>query len=97
MPVSRYRKDNIISKPSRLSTTEGITRIRNGISNGTITTSEMVLSQSQRLDHLAGQYYGDGRYWWVIAIASGIGWALQVPPGTRILIPDDLAAVLEVA
>jgi hypothetical protein len=97
MPVSRYRKDNIILNPKRLATAEAVTRIRNSIANGTITTSELTLSEGQRLDHLAGKYYGDGRYWWVIAIASGIGWGLQVPPGTRILIPNDLNSLLEVA
>jgi nucleoid-associated protein YgaU len=42
----------------------------------------------ERLDTIAGVAYGDGRYWWVLAAASNIGWGLQVPPGTIIRIPD---------
>jgi len=37
---------------------------------------------------LAGQYYGDGKYYWLIAAASNIGWCTQIPPNTRIVIPD---------
>jgi hypothetical protein len=33
-------------------------------------------------------YYGNGRYAWIIAAASDIGWMLQVPPGTYIRVPD---------
>jgi len=41
-----------------------------------------------RLDALAGVLYGEGRYWWVLAAASNVGWSLQVPPGTIITVPD---------
>jgi len=48
----------------------------------------MTIQGLARLDQLAGQIYGNGSYWWAIAAASDIGWGLQVPPGTRLLIPD---------
>ena len=48
----------------------------------------MILRERERLDVLAGQIYGDARYWWVLAAASDIGWGLQVPPGTLIRIPQ---------
>ena len=57
---------------------------------GQIATRELVLVEGQRLDQIAGRLYGDGRYWWVIAATSGIGWGLQVPPGTRLLVPTDI-------
>jgi hypothetical protein len=94
MAVSRYQKDTIISTPQRLSTAEAVPRIRRAVAAGTLATRELVLTEGQRLDNLAGSLYGDGRLWWVIAAASGIGWWLQAPPGTRILIPVDINAVM---
>ncbi len=49
--------------------------------------------EGERLDIIAGEYYGDGRLWWVIAGSSGIGWALQVPPGTLLRIPTDIGQI----
>jgi hypothetical protein len=46
------------------------------------------------LDIIAGEYYGDGSLWWVIAGASGIGWGLQVPAGIYLRIPTDIGAVV---
>jgi|TARA_B110000467_G_C18290499_1_gene464484 nucleoid-associated protein YgaU len=52
-----------------------------------------VTKESERLDIIAGEHYDDGNLWWVIAAASSIGWGLQVPPGTQLLIPTDLAQI----
>jgi hypothetical protein len=46
-----------------------------------------MLTETQRLDVLAGIEYGDSSLWWIIAAASNIGWGLQVPPGILIKIP----------
>ena len=45
---------------------------------------------------IAAQELGDGRNWWMIAAASKIGWAPQVPPGTLLRIPniDDVLALV---
>jgi len=53
----------------------------------------MVVTKADRLDIIAGREYGNGRYWWVIAAASGIGWGMQVPPGTNLRIPINLGDV----
>jgi hypothetical protein len=95
MAVSRYQKDTIIGAPRRLSTAAAVLRIRQSIAAGLIPTRELVLTEGQRLDHLAGNLLGDGRLWWVLAATSNIGWGLQVPPGTRLLIPTDIGRVME--
>ena len=50
-------------------------------------------TEGDRLDHLAGKFYGSGTLWWIIAAASGVGWGLQVPPGTLLAIPTRLGQI----
>ena len=69
--------------------------IRNAILAGRIPYSTTVLSEGQRLDTLAGQKYGNSSLWWILAAASGIGWGLQVPAGTLILVPDTPGSVVK--
>ena len=94
MAVSRYQKDIITGTPQRLATASSFLRLRDAVRSGQLSTREVILAEGQRLDQLAGQYYGDGNLWWVIAAASEIGWWLQVPPGTHILIPTSLSEAL---
>ena len=58
--------------------------------------STITLKEGQRLDILAGQRYGDASLWWIIAAASGIGWGLQVPPGTIVRVPKNLSDILAI-
>jgi hypothetical protein len=44
--------------------------------------SQVIATGDDRLDTLAGTLYGDARLWWVLAATSGIGWGMQIPPGT---------------
>ena len=88
MPVSRYGKDKVILRGNTLATPEAVNKIRAAIASSELRFQTITLQGLGRLDELAGQYYGDGRYWWVIAAASDIGWGMQVPAGIRILIPD---------
>lgn len=47
-----------------------------------------------RLDLLANRYYGDVTMWWIIAQANNIGKGnLNVLPGTRLRIPQDLTRI----
>jgi len=71
--------------------------VRRGVVNGSIPSTTMVLEEDRRLDQLAGQIYGSGSYWWILASASGIGWGLQVPAGTIIVVPKDLGQILSLA
>jgi len=67
--------------------------LRDAATRGLISVRKDYLREGERLDVIAGAEYGDSRLWWVIAGASGIGWNLQVPPGTYLLVPTDLVQV----
>ena len=67
--------------------------VYSAVQRGQIPCDTYETKQAERLDVIAGEYYGDGTLWWVIAAASGIGWNLQVPPGTYIAIPKNLNSV----
>lgn len=93
MAISRY--DNIakIKGGRQYSTSRGHVFLRRAAERGEIRVREYVTQESERLDIIAGREYGNASLWWVLAAASGIGWCLQVPPGTRLLIPSDLSQV----
>lgn len=88
MATSRYTLTPKINFGFQYGTSDSIANIRNAISNGLIQTKTIFLQEVIRLDVLAGQYYGDARYHWLIACASNVGWILQVPPNTQIVIPN---------
>jgi len=86
--MKRYGRTPVIGLGYRYGTSFALPAIRQNIKEGNIRYQQIVLQESNRLDILAGQYYGDGKLWWLIAAASDIGWTLQVPVGTIIKIPD---------
>ena len=53
-----------------------------------------VLEEGERLDTISFEVYGTSSFWWIIAGASGIGWGLQVPPGTLLKIPNNPSEAL---
>lgn len=87
--ISRYQSDMRAGGGVMMSSAQKVTRLRLAIKSG-IVKIESVLTMTgvERLDTLAGQIYGNSRYWWVLAAASDIGWGLQLPPGTLIFIPN---------
>ena len=93
MPISRYSRTGLIAGGKKQGTSNVHWIIRRAALRGSISCTSHVTTEDQRLDVLAGQMYGDGTLWWVIAAASGIGWGPQVPPGTRLLIPSDIGAI----
>ncbi len=88
MAFSRYRRTQVLDLGRQFGTGRAHEVIRAAIKEGALSFQTLTLTESQRLDHLAGQYYGNGRYAWIIAAASDIGWMLQVPAGTFIRIPN---------
>lgn len=95
MPLRRYARSPVFGFGYRYGTSFAITAIRDGINAGTIRFQQFVSSEKDRLDVVAGRFYGDGSLWWVICAASSIGWSPQVPAGTIIKIPDlsDISAI----
>lgn len=71
--------------------------IRRGTLNGSIAYEKEHSKEGSRLDFYANKYYNDASLWWVIAAASGIGWWLQVPPGTVLYIPSSIDQIKELA
>lgn len=88
MPFSRYSRSPRLDLGAQMGTSEAAAVIRSAIKNGTITFSQIVVRGAERLDTIAGDVYGDSRYWWILAASSDIGWGLQVPVGTLINVPS---------
>ena len=86
MAASRYTRTPVIAFGSLYATSVAVQMIRRAVKAGYIPTKDYVLHDNERLDTLAGELYKDGRYWWVLAATSNIGWGLQIPPGTVIKI-----------
>lgn len=88
MGFSRYERTSVVDFGASFGTGFSHSVIRTAIKEGRLKYDEIVLHGAERLDHIAGKHYGDSSKFWIIAAASDIGWALQVPPGTVIRIPD---------
>ena len=86
--MRRYDRTNIYGSRFSYGTSYAIPIIRDGISNRTIRFKESILKENERLDIIAGKEYGDSTLYWIISAASSIGWGLQCPPGTLIIIPN---------
>ena len=96
MAVSRYDRDPLIFGGRSFGSAQSVVIIRDAVRRGQISLKEKVMSESERLDVIAGQQYQDASLWWVIAAASNIGWGLQVPAGTRILMPNSLEQISDI-
>ena len=94
MAISRYRFSPRLEGNKKYGTSTTSAIIFNALESGAISYDVVVLSEKQRLDHIAHRVYGSSEYWWIVAAASGVGWGLQLPPGTIIRIPSDLNEVL---
>ncbi len=88
MAFSRYSRDPLLDLGAQFGTSYATQVIRKAVKNGSLPVKSVILRGAERLDTMAANVYGDGRYWWVLAAASNIGWGLQAPPGTVINIPD---------
>ena len=97
MAFSRYSRAKRLRKDNKrfLSNSSAGKIIKKMVDSGQIPTKNYILSDNQRLDIVAANFYGDAKYWWVIAAASGIGWQCQVPAGTLLKIPTPLQKIFD--
>tara|TARA_B100000131_G_scaffold110724_1_gene107696 strand:- start:2702 stop:2995 length:294 start_codon:yes stop_codon:yes gene_type:complete len=94
MAISRYRNDLEIRGGTLKASARAVMRIRKAIRAGSVRFRVIRLKEDARLDQIAGEAYGNGSLWWVIAAASDIGWAWQCPAGTEIRLPTDLSEIM---
>jgi len=95
MAVSRYSFVPKILGRKLYGTSTGANKIFFAVSSGAVGYNTIVLKENQRLDHIAAQVYGSSSLWWILAAASGIGWGLQVPPGTIVKIPKNIGMLVD--
>jgi hypothetical protein len=88
--MNRYNGTPLVRGGRSYGTAKSANRIYWAIKNNIIPSRRIIIKESERLDVIAGRVYGASELWWVIAAASGIGWGLQVPPGTILFIPSSL-------
>ena len=93
MSKSRYSRAAVIDGKF-FSTQESYMDLHRAIDHGLIATREFITRPKDRLDTIAGRVYGDGRYWWIIAAVNRVPWALQIPEGSRLIVPIRLEQVL---
>lgn len=92
MPT-RYKRSPRIKGGKSYGTYSAGYAINRAVNSGALDFVKRVTTESDRLDIIAGEYYGDGTLWWVIAAASGIGWGLQVPAGIELIIPVNVGQI----
>jgi len=99
MATSRYSFINKLSISNKIiyATTNHSFRINKAINSGFLSFNTYILKEGERIDQIAFKFYGDSQYWWIIAAASGIGWGLQIPPGTILRVPESLNAALGIS
>jgi len=62
----------------------------------TVKTTRHVWGYGDRLYNLAHKYYGDQRYWWVIAWWNGVALEADLTNGSLIYIPLSLERVIAI-
>ena len=61
-----------------------------------ITSQSHIWSYGDRLSNLSYKFYGDVRYWWVIAWYNGVGIEADLQNGDLIEIPINLRKALQI-
>ena len=97
MPFGRYTSIPKINRKRQYGTSRASPALFFAVENGSLKYTPRKLVGGERLDTIAFDVYGDSRYWWVIAAATGIGWCLQVPAGTLLRVPTNLDQALRIS
>jgi len=91
--IYRYQNTGKIKGGIQLATPHATRVLRKAIEMGALRFKTRIIKEGERVDIIAGEELGDARMWWIIAACSNIGWALQVPSGTKLLVPTHIADV----
>lgn len=91
--MKRYSRSPVFAAGRALGTSYAVPIIRDEVVRGSIPVDEYISKEGDRLDQIAAKNLGSAKWWWVIAALSNIGWGLQIPPGTRILIPESMERI----
>ena len=91
--MSRYQSDKTVKRGLSLGTAKAAKNIRKAYNSGNLSTTTIVTGAGARLDQIAYSFLGDPSYWWAIAALSGIGWGLQIPHDTRLIVPTKIDEV----
>jgi nucleoid-associated protein YgaU len=108
--MGRYDKSRILTSTSEyykpLREKRGVSVLRHyetpAFTNPTVaqrtslTTNAHIWKYGDRLYKLANQYYGEPRYWWVIAWYNGLPAETEIENGSVIYIPVNIANALKV-
>ena len=109
MAISRYKKINVIKNTDsdyrkafssrfgplgliQTGTTEFVIPTENQLKN--IQYVNETWSLGKRLYKLSFQYYGDSKYWWLIALYNGIATEAEIKFGDVVKVPVPLDIVL---
>lgn len=90
--MRRYKRDQRIGG-GILQSAQSVAVLRRARDFGLLNLREVILKESQRLDHIAFKELGDPHAWWIIAALSDIGWGMQLPAGTILKIPLNLQVI----
>jgi len=107
--MARYKKDKIITNSSTyykpLRESRGLTQVRQYetpvLKNPTVAertnllTNAHIWKYGDRLYKLANQYYGDSRFWWVIAWYNALPCEAEIELNTVLYIPVNLENALK--
>lgn len=76
---------------NKIQTNTGKTRLQTTILPNIVAAGDAYIETTSidRLDIIAKNFYSNETYWWVIAVANGLGkGSLVIPPGTVLRIPN---------
>ena len=98
MSFSRYsfseRKIDINGE-EYISVSKASYRIFKAVEFGLLSCDVKLLEEGERIDTIAGSYYGDSTYWWVIALYNKKPTEADFKIGEIVYIPLPLEEILE--
>lgn len=60
------------------------------------TDTYIITTIGDRLDSLATKYYGEPRYWWILALVNELGGGtITIQPGIQLRIPADPLPIIQ--